>query len=119
MSTVIVSCKMNDTDPRALMSDVLTRLQDITVFRLLELLPWNWKAEQVAFKAARDGALAGCLAWINIDGAFPYPGGQHAQGQAGIHAVTQGNQQAYCHLIEQDRSAWNSEVAVGPCVEMF
>ena len=52
MYTLIVSCKMNDIDPQAWMADVLARLPDITVSRLPELLPWNWKAEQKAVKAA-------------------------------------------------------------------
>ncbi|MDA3888047.1 MAG: IS66 family transposase [Allgaiera sp.] len=52
MYTLIVSCKMNDIDPQAWMADVLARLPDITVSRLPELLPWNWKAEQKSVKAA-------------------------------------------------------------------
>jgi transposase len=52
MYTLIVSCKTNDIDPQAWMADVLARLPDITVSRLPELLPWNWKAEQKAVKAA-------------------------------------------------------------------
>ena len=52
MYTLIVSCKMNDIDPQAWMADVLARLPDITVSRLPELLPWNWKAERQAVKAA-------------------------------------------------------------------
>jgi transposase len=52
MYTLIVSCKMNDIDPQAWMADVLARMPDITVSRLPELLPWNWKAQQKAVKAA-------------------------------------------------------------------
>jgi len=52
MYTLIVSCKMNNIDPQAWMADVLARIPDITVSRLPELLPWNWKAEQEAVKAA-------------------------------------------------------------------
>jgi len=52
MYTLIVSCKMNDIDPQAWMADVLARLPNITVSRLTELLPWNWKTEQKAVKAA-------------------------------------------------------------------
>ena len=52
MYTLIVNCKMNDIDPQAWMADVLARLPDITVSRLPELLPWNWKAEQKDVKAA-------------------------------------------------------------------
>jgi len=52
MYTLIVSCKMNDIDPQAWMADVLARLPDITMSRLPELLPWNWKAGQEAVNAA-------------------------------------------------------------------
>ena len=52
MYTLIVSCKMNDIDPQAWMADVLARMPDVTVSRLPELLPWNWKVEQDAVKAA-------------------------------------------------------------------
>jgi len=52
MYTLIVSCKMNDIDPQAWMADVLARLPDITMSRLPELLPWNWKLEQGAVNAA-------------------------------------------------------------------
>ncbi len=34
------------------MADVLARMSDITVSRLPELLPWNWKTEQQAVKTA-------------------------------------------------------------------
>jgi len=43
---------MNDIDPQAWMADVLARVNDITVSRLPELLPWNWKVMQEAVKAA-------------------------------------------------------------------
>ena len=52
MYTLIVSCKMNDIDPQAWMADVLARLPDITMSRLPELLPWNWKLRQEAVNAA-------------------------------------------------------------------
>ena len=52
MFTLTTSCKMNDIDPQAWMADILTRLPDIIVSRLPELLPWNWKAEQEAVKTA-------------------------------------------------------------------
>jgi len=52
MYTLIVSRKMNDIDPQAWMADVLARMHDITVSRLPELLPWNWKVMQEAVKAA-------------------------------------------------------------------
>ena len=52
MYTLIVTAKMNDIDPQAWMADVLTRLPNITVSRVHELLPWHWKAEVDAIKAA-------------------------------------------------------------------
>jgi len=52
MYTLIVTCKMNDIDPQAWMADILARMPDITVSRLPELLPWNWKAQHEAVKAA-------------------------------------------------------------------
>lgn len=52
MCTVIVTAKMNDIDPQAWMADVLARLPNITVSRVHELLPWHWKAEVKAVKAA-------------------------------------------------------------------
>ena len=50
--TLIVSCKMNDIDPQAWIADALARMPDITVSRLPELLPWNWKADRETVKAA-------------------------------------------------------------------
>ena len=52
MYTLIVTAKMNDIDPQAGMADVLARLPNITVSRVHELLPWNWKDEVKAVKAA-------------------------------------------------------------------
>jgi hypothetical protein len=52
MYTLIVTAKMNDIDPQAWMADVLARLPSMTVLRVHELLPWNWKAEVEAVKAA-------------------------------------------------------------------
>ena len=52
MYTLIVTAKMNDIDPQAWMADVLARLPNITVSRVHELLPWHWKAEVEAVKAA-------------------------------------------------------------------
>ena len=52
MYTLIVTAKMNDVDPQAWMADVLARLPNIIVSRVHELLPWHWKAEVKAVKAA-------------------------------------------------------------------
>lgn len=52
MYTLIVTAKMNNIDPQAWMADVLARLPSMTVSRALELLPWNWRTEAEAVKAA-------------------------------------------------------------------
>ncbi len=54
MYTLIVNCKLNDIDPQARMADVLTRIPDITVSRLPELLPWNWKRPSMKPSRPRD-----------------------------------------------------------------
>ena len=51
MYSLIVTAKMNDLDPQAWLADVLTRLPDMPLSRLPELLPWNWKVQHMA-KAA-------------------------------------------------------------------
>jgi len=43
MYSIIVTAKMNDVDPQAWLTDVLTRLAEHPVHRLDELLPWNWR----------------------------------------------------------------------------
>jgi transposase len=43
MYSVIVTAKMNDIDPQAWLADVLTRIAELPVHRLDELLPWNWR----------------------------------------------------------------------------
>jgi len=43
MYTLIATCKLNDVDPLVWLTDVLTRIADISQNRLNELLPWNWK----------------------------------------------------------------------------
>ncbi|KEJ93837.1 IS66 C-terminal element [Pseudosulfitobacter pseudonitzschiae] len=46
--TLIVTAKMNDIDPQAWLADVLARLPDMSVSRIHEILPWNWKALSLA-----------------------------------------------------------------------
>jgi transposase len=41
--TLIETAKLNDIDPQAWLTDMLTRLQDHPAKRIAELLPWNWK----------------------------------------------------------------------------
>jgi transposase len=42
--SLIVSCKMNDVDPHAWLTDVLARIATHPAHRINELLPWSWKA---------------------------------------------------------------------------
>jgi transposase len=43
MATLIMTAKLNDVDPQAWLADVLARINDHSVHRLDELLPWNWR----------------------------------------------------------------------------
>ena len=43
MYTLIATCRLNDVDPLVWLTDVLTRIADISHTRLHELLPWTWK----------------------------------------------------------------------------
>jgi transposase len=43
MYSLIASAKLNDVDPLAWLTDVLSRIADIPQNRLHELLPWYWK----------------------------------------------------------------------------
>lgn len=57
MMTLFVTCKLNDVDGQAWLADVLARIADHPARRLHELLPWNWKAEQLkASEAATQAA---------------------------------------------------------------
>lgn len=40
--TIIETAKMNGLDPQACLTYVLTRINDHTINRIDELLPWNW-----------------------------------------------------------------------------
>jgi transposase len=53
MDTLIVTAKINDIDPQAWMADALARLPSMTVSRVQEPLPWNWRTEAEAVKAAQ------------------------------------------------------------------
>lgn len=48
MLTFIMTCRLNDVDPKAWLADVLVRLPDHPVKRLYELLPWSWKHTSAA-----------------------------------------------------------------------
>ena len=43
MYSLIITAKLNNTDPRAWLADVLRRINDHPASRLHELLPWNWR----------------------------------------------------------------------------
>jgi transposase len=46
MLTLIHTAKLNDIDPQAWLADVLMRINDHSIHRLDELLPWNWAIER-------------------------------------------------------------------------
>ena len=48
MYSLIITAKMNNVDPQAWLADVLGRLPDMPLSRLPELLPWHWKAQNMA-----------------------------------------------------------------------
>ena len=50
--TLIRTCRLNDVDPQAWLADVLARINDHSIHRLDELLPWNWAAERERRKVA-------------------------------------------------------------------
>jgi transposase len=49
---LIETCKLNDVDPQAWLAYVLAKLPDHPAKRIDELLPWRWKARQLATQAA-------------------------------------------------------------------
>jgi transposase len=50
--TLIETAKLNDIDPQAWLEDVLARLPDHPAKRITELLPWNWRPQNLAAEAA-------------------------------------------------------------------
>jgi transposase len=48
---LIATAKLNDTDPQAWLADVLARLPDHPANRIRELMPWNWRPQNVAHAA--------------------------------------------------------------------
>ena len=44
MYTLLGSASLNDVDPLAWLTDVLTRIADLPQGKFHELLPWTWKA---------------------------------------------------------------------------
>ena len=51
MLTLITTARFNDTDPKAWLADVLARLPDHPAKRIHELMPWNWRLQNVAHAA--------------------------------------------------------------------
>jgi transposase len=52
MYSLIVTCRMNNIDAHAWLSDVLRRIASHPVHRLDELMPWNWNAGRIAMAMA-------------------------------------------------------------------
>lgn len=52
MATLIMTAKLNDTDPQVWLADVLARIADTPITRLEQLLPWNWTSLTVNAQAA-------------------------------------------------------------------
>jgi transposase len=50
--TLIATAKLNDLDPQAWLADMLTRLSDHPAKHIHELLPWNWRLQNVTAEAA-------------------------------------------------------------------
>jgi len=51
MYSLIVTAKLNGVDPQAWLTDVLARIATHPVYRLEELLPWNWAPKTPAVTA--------------------------------------------------------------------
>jgi transposase len=52
MYSLFVTAKLNDIDPQAWLADVLTRMPNMPVSRLPELLPWNWDPDPTVRREA-------------------------------------------------------------------
>jgi hypothetical protein len=52
MLTLIHTAKLNDVDPQAWLADVLGSINDHSIHRLNQLLPWNWASERKRRKLA-------------------------------------------------------------------
>jgi len=52
MYTLIQTAKLNDVDPQAWLADVLRRIAYTPQSQLADLLPWNWRLENLHHKAA-------------------------------------------------------------------
>lgn len=45
MYGLIVTAKLNDSDPQAWLADILARIAGLPVQKLDELMPWNWRKQ--------------------------------------------------------------------------
>jgi hypothetical protein len=52
MATFITTAKLNDVDPLAWLTDLLSRIADLPQIRLHQLLPWRWAAKTEHRKVA-------------------------------------------------------------------
>lgn len=52
MYSLIVTAKMNDVDPQAWLADVLARIAEHPAHRIDDLLPWNWRPQDIAKRQA-------------------------------------------------------------------
>lgn len=52
MLSLIATAKLNDIDPQAWLADVLGRIADNPQSQLDDLLPWNWRPDQIQRQAA-------------------------------------------------------------------
>jgi transposase len=52
MYSLITTAKMNDVDPQAWLTDVLSRIAEHPAQRIDELLPWNWQPPAAAHRQA-------------------------------------------------------------------
>lgn len=50
--TLVATAKLNNIDPQAWLADVLARLPDHPAKRIHELLPWNWRPQNIAAEPA-------------------------------------------------------------------
>jgi transposase len=50
--TLIATAKLNHIDPQAWLADVLARLPDHPAKRIHQLMPWNWRPQNIAAQAA-------------------------------------------------------------------
>ena len=52
MYSLITTAKMNNLDPQAWLTDVLSRIAEHPAHKIDELLPWNWQPPAAAHRQA-------------------------------------------------------------------